>query len=175
MRTGLLAGLAMAAFAGAALAATPTTPDMSTLDPAALKALIPADIQWKPAAGLPGTDTAVLVGDPTKPGFYVVLNRFHPGNFSHPHYHPNDRYVMVVSGTWWVATGLKWDPEHVTVPMKAGTFVVHAARHVHYDGARTGSGDAVVMIFGQGPGTRTDCDTEPGPGPCADARAAAAH
>ena len=174
MRTGLIAGLAAAAFATAAFAATPTVPDVSTLNPAALKALIPANIPWTAAAGLGSTETAVLVGDPNKPGFYVVLNRFHPGTFSHPHYHPNDRYIMVISGTWWVGTGTNWDPEHVTVPMKPGTFVTHYGRHVHYDGARTGSGDAVVMIFGQGPGTRTDCDTEPGPGPCADARAAAA-
>ena len=174
MKTGLIAGLAATAFAGAALGATPAAPDMSTLNPAALKALIPDRIPWTAAAGLGTTETAVLVGNPNKPGFYVVLNRFHPGTFSHPHYHPNDRYIMVISGTWWVGTGTNWDPEHVTVPMKPGTFVTHTGRQVHFDGARTGSGDAVVMIFGQGPGTRTDCDTEPGPGPCADARAMAA-
>ena len=175
MKTGLIAGGAAVALAGVALAATPAAPDLSTLDPAALRALIPEKVDWKPAAGLTGTESAVLVGDPAKPGFYVVLNRFHPGNFSHPHYHPNDRYVMVVSGTWWVATGATFDPERLTVPIKAGSFVVHAGRHVHYDGARAGSGDAVVMIFGQGPGSRTECtgpSAETGPGPCADARAA---
>ncbi len=85
MRTGILAALVVTAFAGAAMAATPAAPGISTLDPGTLKVLIPADIPWKPAEGLTGTDTAVLVGDPGKPGFYVVLNRFHPGNFSHPH------------------------------------------------------------------------------------------
>jgi hypothetical protein len=175
MRTGLLAGLAAVAFGTAALAAPANVPDMSTLNPAALKALIPANIPWKSAPGLGNTETAVLVGDPDKPGFYVVMNRFHAGNFSHPHYHPNDRYIMVISGTWWVSTSVTWDPEHNTVPMKPGTFVVHAGRHVHYDGARAGKEDAVVMIFGQGPGTRTLCDgadAEKGPGPCADAKAA---
>jgi quercetin dioxygenase-like cupin family protein len=174
MKIALTAGLGALAFATAALAAAPTVPDISSLNPEALKALIPENIPWKAAAGLRGTETAVLYGDPGKPGFYVVLNRFHPGNFSHPHYHPNDRFIMVLSGTWWAATGVKDDPEHLTVPLKAGTFVVHKARHVHYDGARAGSGDAVVMIFGQGPGTRTDCtgpNAEQGPGPCADSRA----
>ena len=88
MKTGLIAGLAATAFAGAALGATPAAPDMSTLNPAALKALIPDRIPWTAAAGLGTTETAVLVGNPNKPGFYVVLNRFHPGTFSHPHYHP---------------------------------------------------------------------------------------
>jgi quercetin dioxygenase-like cupin family protein len=172
-----LAGLAVVAAAAVAAAPGPA-PDLSTLNPAALKALVPSKINWVKAEGLAGTDTAVLVGDPAKPGFYVVLNRFHPGAFSHPHYHLNDRYIMVLSGTWWVNTGLDWDPEHKTVPLKPGTFVIHAGRQVHYDGDRMGGEDAVVMIFGQGPGTRFDCDgpaAQTGPGPCADARAAAAR
>lgn len=169
MKSAIIAGLALAA-AGV----SGPVPDLSTLNPAALKALLPDKIEWKPAAGLTGTDSAVIVGDNTKPGFYVVMNRFHPGNFSRPHYHPNDRYIMVVSGTWWVSTGAVFDPEHNTVPLGPGTFVTHTGREVHYDGARAGSGDAVVMIFGMGPGSRIECTgpgAETGPGPCADALA----
>ena len=148
-------------------------PDPSTLNPAALKLVLPEKIDWKPAAGLPGAESAVLVGDPGKPGFYVVVNRFQPGAFSRPHYHPNDRYIVVLSGTWWVGTGLDFDPERKTVPLKAGSFVTHVGRQVHYDGARAGGEPVVVMIYGQGPGTRAECDGpsgETGPGPCADAR-----
>jgi hypothetical protein len=162
----------------AVAAGAPNVPDPSTLDPNALKFLIPENIQWRPAAGLVGTESSVLVGDPARPGLYVVLNRFHPGNFSRPHYHPNDRYILVISGTWWVATGAAFEPERNTVPMTAGTFVTHPGREVHYDGARSGGEPAIVMIFGLGPGTRTECtgDTaETGPGPCAEARAAAAR
>jgi anti-sigma factor ChrR (cupin superfamily) len=150
-------------------------PDMSTLNPKALRYTLPADIKWAPVPGLPGAETHTLVGDSAKSGFYVVLNRFHPGSFSRPHYHENDRYIMVLNGTWWAATGAKYDPDS-TVPIKPGTFVVHAGREVHYDGARAGKEDAVVMIFGQGPGTRFSCDgpeAETGPGPCEDARRAA--
>src|SRR5437879_4633191 len=107
MGTGLLAGLAAGALGAAALAAAPAViPDMSTLNPAALKAIIPSKIPWTAAAGLNGTEGATLVGDPSKPGFYVQMNRFHAGNFSHPHYHVNDRYIMVISGTWWVSTSV---------------------------------------------------------------------
>jgi hypothetical protein len=159
--------------AAVAAGATPGF-DINSLNPAAIKALTPEQIDWKPAAGLTGTDSAVLVGDPAKPGFYVVMNRFHPGNFSRPHYHANDRYIMVVSGAWWVSTGATFDPEHNTVPIKAGSFVTHTGREVHYDGARAGGGEAVVMIFGQGPGSRIECtgsNAETGPGPCEEARA----
>ena len=177
MKRIMITAVALAISAGAGYAAgTGNIPDVSSLNPKAIKLVLPENIKWKPAAGLTGTDTYTLVGNAAKPGFYVVLNRFHPGNFSHPHYHANDRYVMVLSGTWWAATGAKDDPEHDTVPIKAGTFAVHKGREVHYDGARAGSGDAVVMIFGEGPGSRHECDgptAEKGPGPCEDARKAA--
>jgi gentisate 1,2-dioxygenase len=119
---------------------------------------------------------ATLVGNPAQQGFYIQLNRFSPGAFSRPHFHDNDRYIMVVSGQWWVDTGATYDPNR-TVPMKPGTFVIHPGREVHYDGARAGSEGAIVMILGQGPGTRRECEgptAQTGPGPCADAKAAAA-
>jgi hypothetical protein len=81
---------------------------------------------------------------------------------------------MVVSGTWWVATGANYDPERNTVPLPAGSFATHLGHEVHYDGSRAGTDGAVVMIFGYGPGTRIECTgprAEVGPGPCADALA----
>lgn len=170
MRTLIVTALVLCAGgAGYVAGAVQGLPGVGSLNSTALKVLAPEDMKWGPAAGLQGTDTATLYGDPSKPGFYVQLNRFHPGAFSRPHYHENDRFIMVLNGTWWVATGAKFDPENVTVPLKSGTFVTHSAREVHYDGARTGREDAVVMIFGQGPATRHEC-TGPAAettGPCA--------
>jgi hypothetical protein len=167
-----LTALALIAAAGIGYAAGVTrAPGLSTLDSKALQYILPENIPWQPATGLPGADTYALLGDQSKPGFYIVLNRFHPGSFSRPHYHENDRYIMVLNGTWWAATGATYDPER-TVGFKPGTFVVHAGRQVHWDGSRAGGEDAIVMIFGQGPGTRHDCTgaaAETGPGPCADA------
>jgi hypothetical protein len=176
MKKIIIAVLGLAASAGIGYAAgAGNIPDISSLNPKAFKYTLPDNIKWGPAAGLEGTDSYTLVGDPGKPGFYIVLNRFHAGNFSRPHYHANDRYVMVLNGTWWAATGGKYDPNS-TVPIKPGTFVVHTGKEVHYDGARAGNEDAVVMIFGEGPGTRHECEgpmAEKGPGPCEDARKAA--
>jgi len=171
-----VAALVASAGLGYAAGVTGPIPDASTLNAAAIKLLLPADIKWGPAAGLPGTDSYTVTGDPAKPGFYIVLNRFHPGYFSHPHYHANDRHVLVLSGTWWAASGGKYDPENITVPMKAGTYALHTGKEVHYDGSRTGSEEAIVAIFGEGPGTRHECEgpmAEKGPGPCAEARKAA--
>jgi len=87
-----------------------------------------------------------------KPGPYAVRNRFAPGTFSRPHFHPNDRFIFVVSGTWWAGTGEKFDPDS-TKPMPAGSFVVHYGGKVHYDGAK--NEECEIIIYGMGPATST--------------------
>jgi hypothetical protein len=171
---GMAAAVAASASIGYAAGVSGPVPKASALNADAIKLLIPENIKWGPAAGLPGTDSYTVTGDPAKPGFYIVLNRFHPGNFSRPHYHANDRHVLVLSGTWWADTGAKWDPENRTVPIKAGTYALHTGREVHYDGARAGGEPAIVAIFGEGPGTRHECEgpTAEKDGPCAEARKA---
>jgi hypothetical protein len=113
---------------------------------------LPDQIKWsEPDAR--GVQNAVLVGDPSKPGFYAVMTKWLKGNhFSRPHFHPNDRYITVLQGTWWVGSGPKFDPANTT-PMPAGSFVTHFGKQVHWDGAK--DEDAVLLIMGEGPGTST--------------------
>jgi hypothetical protein len=131
-------------------AATPR----SALDPAAVR-YIPLDqIQWKDnAAGTAAN--APLYGDPTKPGPYAYFNKWKPGNMSRPHFHENDRYISVLAGTWWVGSGKKFDPDS-TVPLGAGTTVIHTGKQVHYDGAK--QGEAILLIHGIGPATSTPAE-----------------
>ena len=94
----------------------------------------PAEIKWvRNASGT--NESALLFGDPSKAGPYVVRLKWLPGNMSRPHFHPNDRFFVVLSGTWWVGTGEKFDPD-ITVPMPAGSYVVHYGGKVHFDGAK---------------------------------------
>jgi len=80
----------------------------------------------------------------------VVYTKWTKGNhFSHPHFHPNDRYIVVLA----VGSGPKFDPERGTVPMPAGSFVTHYGKQVHWDGAK--DEDAVLLIMGEGPATST--------------------
>lgn len=120
------------------------------LNPAALVYKLPSQIQWTDDPI--GAKTAVLAGDPSKPGLYVMLVKWTPHHMSHPHWHPNDRFITVLSGTWWVGTGTKFDPD-ATVAMPAGTFVKHFGKQVHYDGAK--DEEAVLEIVGEGPATAT--------------------
>jgi len=113
-------------------------------DPKALTYTLPENIKWTKAAN---QDNAVLQGDPTKTGLYIQLTKWHPGNTSRPHSHPNDRYITVLSGTWWVGTGANYDPASMA-PMKTGTYVVHHGMEMHYDGAK--DEECVLLIVGMG-------------------------
>ena len=121
-------------------------------DPSVLSYRVPAELKWTKSEANPGLETAILYGDPAKPGPYAVRNRFSPNSFSRPHFHPNDRYILVLSGTWWVGTGEKFDPA-TTTAMPAGSFVVHYGRKVHWDGAK--DEPCELLIYGEGPATST--------------------
>jgi hypothetical protein len=136
-------------FAGLLALAPQATRAAAELDPKAIAIQLPAEIKWVKGAG---SESATLVGDPSKPGLYVVLQKWLPHNNSRPHFHPNDRYITVLSGTWWVNTGPKYDPDGMK-PVPAGSFVTHFAKEVHYDGAK--DVECILEIVGMGPATST--------------------
>ena len=125
------------------------------LDPKTIAIRQADELKWRDPTGAAPTNQVVLFGDPTKPGFYMVMNRFKPGAFSRPHFHPNDRFITVIKGTWYVGAGNKWDKD-ATVAVKAGGAVTHFAKQVHYDGAK--DEEVVVLITGEGPGTSTQAE-----------------
>jgi quercetin dioxygenase-like cupin family protein len=116
------------------------------LDPKAISIKLPDEIKW--VANPSGSESAVLFGDPSKPGLYVVLNKWKAHHNSKPHSHPNDRYITVISGTWWVGTGTDYNPDNLK-PVPAGSFVTHYGNEIHYDGAK--DGDTILQIVGIGP------------------------
>ena len=139
------------AFSLAAAAVSAVAAERQQLDPKAIAIKLPDQIPWKRNAA--GTnETAVLYGDPEKPGPYVLMFKWLAGNMSRPHWHPNDRMITVLKGTWWVGTGTKFDISQ-TVPMPAGSFVTHFGKQIHWDGAK--DEEAVLLIMGEGPATTT--------------------
>src|SRR5262245_38668264 len=129
-------------------------PAGAQLDRTAVDFTTPADIKWvRNAAGT--NESAVLFGDPSKPGPYVARIKWLPGNMSRPHFHPNDRFFAVISGTWWMGTGDKFDP-NATVPVPAGSYVIHYANKIHYDGAK--DGEVIIQVWGMGPATSTPAE-----------------
>jgi quercetin dioxygenase-like cupin family protein len=107
------------------------------------------DVELKPSPVVPGAANAVISGDPKGPGqVYVVRNRFAPGVFSPPHFHPETRYITVLKGTWYVGYGPVQDLSKTT-PVPAGSFVVHYPNKIHWDGAK--DEEVIVQIMGVGP------------------------
>jgi hypothetical protein len=99
-----------------------------------------------------------LYGDPDKPGPYSVIYKWWPGHFSKPHFHNNERWAYVISGTWWSSTSKVYD-ERTTYPVHAGSVAVDKKNAIHWDGARTGEKEpAVLLLTGNGPNTTIQVD-----------------
>ena len=117
------------------------------VDPKAVEIVTADQVRWvKSPNG--GSESAVLFGDPSKPGPYVMRIKWLPGNMSRPHTHATDRFFVVISGTWWVGSGTKFAPDS-TVPVKPGSYVIHHAGQPHYDGAK--GEETVIQVWGEGP------------------------
>src|SRR5262249_61200733 len=130
-----LCRLLLAAAAFALGLATPG--DAAELNPAALAYKLPDQIIWNPPSAA-GSQNSVLVGDPSKPGLYVVLNKWLKGDhFSRPHFHPNDRFITVLGGTWWMGSGAAFDPGD-SVPLPAGHVSTPVSKHLHRAGPQAG-------------------------------------
>ncbi len=68
------------------------------------------DVQWKPFAAFPPeARLAILVGDPTKPGPYVIRVKLPAGIKLMPHRHPEDRIYTVISGVFYIGLGDVFD------------------------------------------------------------------
>ena len=116
------------------------------VEPKSIALTLPKDIKWTGDK----VKSAVLYGDPKKPGYYVMLLRWPPNWSTRPHAHPNDRMITVLEGTLWVGTGTKFHPETNT-PVGPGGFVVDEANQPHYEITK-GDG-ALIEITGMGPDT----------------------
>jgi len=113
-------------------------------------------LTWRPTEGNTlGVETAIIEGDPSKPGYYLTINHFPAGVMSRPHYHPDERYIIVLRGTWYTDEGEVFRPNQ-TVPLKPGDFMRHPRGGPHYDGAL--DEDTWVAIGGYGPTKATVID-----------------
>jgi hypothetical protein len=116
----------------------------------------PLDVRWHEIPDSHGVQMATLVGDPDKPGLYVIRVKFPPHVMDVPHWHPNARYVTVLEGTWYTGTGASFDLARV-VPLPPGSLMVHPARAPHWDGSASAE-SVTVQIIGDGPGSTTQVD-----------------
>jgi len=94
-----------------------------------------------------GAQLAVLQGDPSKSGPFVMRLKV-PANYKiAPHWHSKDENLTVVSGTFYLAEGDKVDTAHAHA-MKAGSFHYLPGNTRHYAFSKA---PAVVQVHGDGP------------------------
>ena len=112
---------------------------------------LPQEIEY---SGAPDQlQSAVVFGDPTKPGLYVQRFRFPPGLKVPPHWHPEEmRTVVVLSGTLYYAFGEHWDEKKLTA-LPPGSFFYEPPHVPHFAWAK--DGEVILQLTAIGPSGTT--------------------
>jgi quercetin dioxygenase-like cupin family protein len=121
---------------------------------------LPVDqLKWMPEPDGLGFQTAIVEGDPAKPGLYIIQVKFPPHVMSRPHFHEETRYATVIKGTWYTGEGDEFSPGK-TVALKPGSFMKHPKGVHHYDGAK--DEEVILQLMGTGPSKTTRIDPSKG-------------
>lgn len=131
-------------FAGIAVAG-----DMMQAPAPHMIALAASDMKWgdMPPMFLPGAKLAVVSGDPSKEGLYVIRIQMPAGYRISPHWHPTDENVTVLDGTVSLGMGDKFDTA-ATQSFGPGGYVSLPATMHHFAWSKDG---ATIQIYGMGP------------------------
>jgi hypothetical protein len=110
--------------------------------------VLPSELKWGPVPSLPpGAQVAVLEGPMNQAVPFTVRLKF-PANYQIPsHSHPAIERVTVLSGTFHIGTGDKFEKAK-SKAMPAGGIVIIPVGHTHF--AWT-SEETIVQLNGTGP------------------------
>ncbi|MEX0591588.1 MAG: cupin domain-containing protein [Xanthobacteraceae bacterium] len=117
------------------------------------KIVSPQETKWAPGPGSipPGSEAAVLYGDPGKEGMFALRLKLPKGYRIAPHSHPKPEVVTVISGTFRLGTGENADPSKAQ-PLPAGSFFAMSPGMVHYAIADE---ETVIQLNSTGPWSLT--------------------
>jgi quercetin dioxygenase-like cupin family protein len=113
------------------------------------KVVSPNDLQWgdAPASLPPGAKMAVLDGDPTRPGSFTIRMKAPAGYKVPPHTHPTDERLTVISGSFKIGMGDKFD-EASMQEMGPGGFVAMPTGMKHF---AMSNAESIIQINSDGP------------------------
>lgn len=100
------------------------------------------------SSGVAGVQMTNLVGDPAKPGLYTVRVAITAHTQAKPHVHRDNRSVTVVSGTWQMGYGARFD-EKALKSLPPGSVYTEPAGQAHF--SRAGDEPVVILVTGYGP------------------------
>lgn len=118
-------------------------------EPAAHTMVTPAELKWgdAPPALPPGAKLAVLAGDPSKPGLFIMRLKLPAGYKIPAHWHPTDEHISVVSGSFAAGMGDKLDAAKMTA-LPPGGFATMPAKMHHFAMAKK---DTIIELTAIGP------------------------
>jgi quercetin dioxygenase-like cupin family protein len=109
----------------------------------------PVEIRWQqgPVSLPPGARLAVLEGDPAKEGPFTMRLKVPDGYRIPPHTHPKTERLTVLSGTFRLGMGEKFE-ERALRDLPVGSYGYWPAGMKHFVQAK---GETVVQLHGVGP------------------------
>jgi quercetin dioxygenase-like cupin family protein len=115
----------------------------------AFKAILNEDVDWKPFAAFPpSVRLAVLVGEPSQPGPYVIRVRVPCGIKLKPHKHSEDRIYTVIAGVFYIGLGDEFDADKLEA-YPPGTVIILPGNTSHFHWAK--SGEYITQVSAIGP------------------------
>lgn len=114
-----------------------------------LKTILPEDVEWKPFAAFPSSvRLAVIAGQSSEPGPYMIRVKV-PGEVKlMPHRHSEDRIYTVIAGVFYIGLGDEFD----AVKLEAyppGAVILLSGNTPHFQWAN--SGEYISEVSATGP------------------------
>jgi len=109
----------------------------------------PGDLKWAdgPPSLAAGSKAAVIEGDPKNPGLFTMRLKLPADYKIPPHWHPADEHVTVISGTFNMGMGDKFDASKGNA-LPVGSFAVMPAKTNHFAFTKE---ETVIQLHGMGP------------------------
>lgn len=128
--------------------AVPTNPAAAVLQ--APIAITPREVRWTACSKVlpPGAQCAKLEGDPTAADvLFTQWVKIPDGYRVDPHFHPADEHLTVISGTFNIGHGRKFDMKALKA-LPPGSFAVMPKGHIHFAVA---TGETIIQVHAIGP------------------------
>jgi quercetin dioxygenase-like cupin family protein len=110
----------------------------------------PTEVQWTDYPGRQGVKLAMLEGDLTKPGPFLMRVKFPPNYKLAPHTHPGVEHTTILSGALRMGYGTRDDGP--TETLTAGTVLITPAGTPHFLATTE---ETIVQTHGIGPWSST--------------------
>jgi quercetin dioxygenase-like cupin family protein len=116
---------------------------------AVFRAILAEDINWQSFAEFPpSVRLAVLIGQPSQKGPYVIRVKVPRGVKLMPHKHPEDRTYTVISGVFYIGLGDQFDAEKLEA-YPPGSVIVLPGDTSHFHWAK--SCEYITQVTAIGP------------------------